>query len=73
MVQMVDDALRSRERFGVAEGLASPDVTVADPATGTGTFLLGVLRKIEQTTAADQGPGAVPADSRGRCISPYWI
>ena len=36
-------------------------MTVADPATGTGTFLLGVLRRIAQTTAADQGPGAVPA------------
>ena len=35
-------------------------MTVADPATGTGTFLLGVLHRIAQTTAADQGAGAVP-------------
>ena len=61
MVRLVDEALRSRQRFALPEGLASPDVTVADPATGTGTFLLGVLRRIAQTTAADQGPGAVPA------------
>ena len=61
MVRLVDEALRSGQRFALPEGLASPDVTVADPATGTGTFLLGVLRRIAQATAADQGPGAVPA------------
>ena len=36
-----------------------PDVIVADPAVGTGTFLLGVLRRIASTVADDQGPGAV--------------
>ena len=43
----------------MSEGLASADVTVADPAIGTGTFLLGVLRRIAEATEADQGPGAV--------------
>ena len=61
MVRLVDEALRSGPRFALSEGLASPEVTVADPATGTGTFLLGVLDRVAQTTAADQGPGAVPA------------
>src|SRR4051812_6234663 len=37
------DVLRS-SRFGSHAGMASP-LTIADPATGTGTFLLGVLRK----------------------------
>ena len=60
MVRLVDEALRSDERFGLSEGLASPDVTVTDPATGTGTFLLGVLRRIAEETESDQGPGAVP-------------
>ena len=60
MVRLVDEALRSDGRFGLSEGLASADVTVADPATGTGTFLLGVLRRIAESTEADQGPGAVP-------------
>lgn len=60
MVRLVDDALRDPARFGVAEGLASQDVTLADPAMGTGTFLLRVLRRIAETIAADQGPGAVP-------------
>ena len=61
MVGLVDEALRGEERFGLPEGLASSDVTVADPAIGTGTFLLGVLRRIGEATEADQGPGAVPA------------
>ena len=60
IVRLVDEALRSVERFDLSEGLASADVTVADPATGTGTFLLGVLRRIAEETEADQGPGAVP-------------
>ena len=60
MVRLVDEALKSSAYFGLTEGLASPDVTVADPATGTGTYLLGVLRRIADTTEEDQGPGAVP-------------
>ena len=60
MVRLVDEALKSAAYFGLTQGLASPEVTVADPATGTGTYLLGVLRRIAETTAADQGPGAVP-------------
>lgn len=59
MVRLVDDALRSGQRFALSDGLASPDVTVADPAVGTGTYILGVLRRIAETTAADQGDGAV--------------
>ena len=60
MVRLVDEALRSEQRFGLSEGLASPDVTVADPATGTGTYILGVFRRIAEATEAEQGPGAVP-------------
>ena len=60
MVRLVDEALRSDQRFGLWEGLASADVTVADPAVGSGTFVLGVLRQIAETTEADQGPGAIP-------------
>lgn len=60
MVGLVDEALRS-SRFGQHAGLAAPAVTVADPATGTGTFLLGVLRKIAETVQADEGEGSVQA------------
>lgn len=58
MVRLVDDVLRSG-RFKLPAGLASPVVTLADPATGTGTFLLGVLRKIAATVEADEGAGSV--------------
>ena len=60
MVRLVDEALRDPNRFGVTEGLASAEVKLVDPAMGTGTYLLGVLRRIAQTTATDQGAGAVP-------------
>jgi hypothetical protein len=59
MVCLVDEALRTR--FGLHAGLASPEVTVADPAVGTGTFLLGILRQIAKTVEADEGAGSVPA------------
>lgn len=58
MIRLVDDALRLH--FGRPAGLASPDVTVADPAVGTGTFILGVLRRIAATVEDEQGEGAVP-------------
>ncbi len=58
MVGLVDEALRS-SRFGQHAGLAAPSVTLADPATGTGTFLLGVLRKIAATVKEDEGEGSV--------------
>src|SRR5439155_7505715 len=53
MVRLVDDVLRT-DRFGLHAGLASPAVTLADPAVGTGTFLLSVLRKIAETVEADE-------------------
>lgn len=58
MVRLVDDVLRSH-RYHLHAGLSSPLVTLADPATGTGTFLLGVLRRIAATVEADEGPGTV--------------
>ena len=59
MVRLCDEALRSSQRFGVAQGLASSDVYIADPATGSGTFLLAILRAIADRVAADEGEGAV--------------
>ncbi|TWT41032.1 N-6 DNA Methylase [Phycisphaerae bacterium RAS1] len=58
MIRLVDDVLR--EHFDRSAGLASPDVTLADPAVGTGTFILGVLRRIASDVETDQGAGAVP-------------
>lgn len=59
MVRLVDEALRG-PLFDRPAGLASLDVTIADPAVGTGTFLLGVLRRIASIVADDQGAGVVP-------------
>lgn len=59
MVRLVNDALHTR--FGLARGLAAPNVTLADPAVGTGTYLLGVLRRIAQEVEKAEGAGAVPA------------
>lgn len=61
MVRLVDEVLRSSQRFNLRSGLASPQVTIADPAVGTGTFLLGTLSRIVTTITEDEGPGAVPA------------
>jgi len=58
MIRLVDEVLR--KHFGRSAGLASTDVTLADPAVGTGTFILGVLRRIAADVEADQGAGAVP-------------
>jgi hypothetical protein len=58
MVNLVDEALRG-PLFERPAGFAAPDVVVADPAVGTGTFLLGVLRRIAETVTEDQGEGAV--------------
>jgi len=58
MTRLVDQALRG-PLFERAAGLASSDVTLADPAVGTGTFLLGALRRIAENVEKDQGPGAV--------------
>ena len=48
MVNLVDEALRG-PLFERSAGFAAADVIVADPAVGTGTFLLGVLRRIAET------------------------
>ena len=61
MVRLVDEALCG-PLFERPMGIASPDVTVADPAVGTGTFLLGVMRQIAANVEADHGKGAVHAE-----------
>ena len=57
---LLDEALRSAERFALPRGLAATEVTVADPAVGTGTFMLGTLRRIAETIGESEGEGAVP-------------
>lgn len=59
MVRLVDETLRTR--FHLHAGLASPTVTIADPAVGTGTFVLGALRKIADIVGSDEGAGSISA------------
>lgn len=39
------------------QGLRDPSVTILDPATGTGTFLLGVAERVRIQTEAEAGRG----------------
>ena len=64
MVGLAHEVLRT-PRFGLHKGLAASTVTLADPAVGTGTFILGVLRRIAETVSNDEGPGAVKGAVQG--------
>lgn len=59
MVGALDRALR--DNLGTA-GLVDPAVTILDPATGTGTFLLGVAERVRDSLIATEGG---PAASMG--------
>ncbi|MFD9306019.1 type ISP restriction/modification enzyme [Streptomyces sp. NPDC060048] len=59
MTRIVHEALQGR--LAMESGLADPRVTVVDPAMGTGTFLLEVIRRISAQVTEEQGEGAVPA------------
>jgi hypothetical protein len=50
MVERVDTALR--DELGLPDGLASPEVYVLDPATGTGSFVIAALQRIATTLKA---------------------
>ncbi|MCW6003765.1 N-6 DNA methylase [Micromonospora sp. CPCC 205371] len=56
LVDFVDEILR--DRFKRPWGLADDDVKVVDPAMGTGTFLVEVLRSVAATIDDKQGRGA---------------
>ena len=60
MVRLTDDALRDPDRFALGRGLCDPDVTILDPAVGTGTFPLGIFRHVAKQVEQDMGAGAVP-------------
>jgi predicted helicase len=60
MVSRVDTVLR--EDLSISDGLADPRVYVLDPCCGTGTFLIEVLKRIEQTLKEHQGDALVGDD-----------
>jgi len=61
MVRLCDEALKSPGRYNISKGLASEQVHIADPAMGSGTYLLAVMRRIALAIEEEQGPGAVLA------------
>ncbi len=56
-VRLIDDILVNR--LGKPLGFADPSVITLDPATGTGTYLLGVVEHALNRVEAEQGAGAV--------------
>ena len=62
MVRLVDELLKTR--LGRPEGFAATDVVTVDPAMGTGTFLLHVIRTVAKRIDEEEGPGAVPGRLR---------
>lgn len=59
MVRLADELVR--DRLDRPRGLAADDVTIVDPAAGTGTFLFRTIDRIARTIQDLEGPGAVPA------------
>lgn len=53
MAGALDRALRDNLN---TQGLQDPDVTILDPATGTGTFLLGIAERVRNQVEAANGP-----------------
>ncbi len=62
MVGALDRALR--ERLDTA-GLADEQVHILDPATGTGTFLLGIADRLRGEVTRRDGPGQAPLALQG--------
>lgn len=56
MVQFVDEILRAR--LNRSWGFADNGVVVLDPAMGTGTFLVEVMKRVADTITEKQGKGA---------------
>jgi hypothetical protein len=53
MVEFTDEVLR--DRLGLADGYGSEDVTVVDPAMGTGTFLINIIDHVAKTLSLKHG------------------
>ena len=60
-VWLIDDLLRNR--LGKPRGFVDPDVFTLDPAVGTGTYLLGVIKHALRDIADRYGKGAVAEHS----------
>ena len=72
-VRLIDDLLT--RRLGKAYGFAEPDVVTLDPAAGTGTYLLGVIKHTLDHIGRTLGSGAVAghATQLGRNLHGFEI
>jgi hypothetical protein len=66
MVARVDAVLRSE--LDITDGLADPRVYVLDPCTGTGSYLVEVLRKIHETLKSRGDDALVAQDVKKAAI-----
>lgn len=62
MVGALDRALREDLK---TQGLADEHVHILDPATGTGTFLLGIADRLRRQVSDTHGPGQAPVPLKG--------
>ena len=60
-IRLIDDLLTNRLHKPL--GFADPDVITLDPATGTGTYLLGVIAHALRRIESEEGDGAVPGQA----------
>src|SRR5450830_58787 len=60
-VRLIDDLLVNR--LSKPMGFADANVVTLDPATGTGTYLLGVIEHALSRIETEQGAGAVPGQA----------
>ncbi|HZL83557.1 MAG TPA: type ISP restriction/modification enzyme, partial [Candidatus Deferrimicrobium sp.] len=60
-VRLIDDLLVNR--LSKPMGFADANVVTLDPATGTGTYLLGIIEHALDRIRKEQGPGAVPGQA----------
>ncbi|MGY5033276.1 type ISP restriction/modification enzyme [Streptomyces sp. 900116325] len=58
MVDFTDQVLRTR--LGRTKGFGSDDVTVVDPATGTGTFLINIINRVAKDIEHEYDSGLKP-------------
>ena len=61
MVSALDRAVREQLHL---TGLRDPQLTILDPATGTGTFLMGVAERVRNEAMAAGGPGRAELELR---------
>lgn len=66
MVERVDRALRSE--LLIPDGLADPNVWVLDPACGTGSFVVEVLRRIDRTLREKGEEAGVAAELKAAAV-----